>query len=473
MRFAWLLCLVAGAALADGETLYLRPVAECANDGDGTAYACAASGGAAGAWNTTTGFNDTTKLALTDTVGKIDPGDTLCISGTIIGQITFGEAESAGDLGSGTSGSRITIDGLCNSVQGTLDPTSANYAFYTEQSYIDVTDLNADGPTLLGNLLFFAADADKQNTVTRGSFTNCDVATGESCVHLVGDNFTIDAVRCDGAEQYCVLSNGTGNTIRNSHSYANGGGGSCFVLDGETDGATLQDNVCIKAAAGGACYEVNDQTPAASTAPTLQGNYCKATASGASRGYLIKGTANVYGGYTEDTNTAFEIDTGAGGQPGAVVVSGATSINAATQHVFIGSGWTDVHIYHSTFKTGGDGVDSDDTSSSTEYKNNIFKDLAVALDETTASSNVNEYNVFHGNTQDREVNGVPTAVDGTSITSDPTLDANNRIAAGSTAWDAGTAVTPWYGYKALCFGLIVNIGSTCAQSVIPQHRLSQ
>lgn len=62
-----------GSAAVD--TWYVRPSTECSNNGDGLSYACAASAGAAGA------FNSLTSVIWTATDG-VDDGDTLCISGT-------------------------------------------------------------------------------------------------------------------------------------------------------------------------------------------------------------------------------------------------------------------------------------------------------------------------------------------------------------------------------------------------------
>jgi hypothetical protein len=49
-RLLLALCLLGLPALADAKTMYTRNLDACANNGDGTAYACAASGGAVGAY---------------------------------------------------------------------------------------------------------------------------------------------------------------------------------------------------------------------------------------------------------------------------------------------------------------------------------------------------------------------------------------------------------------------------------------
>ena len=64
-----------GSAAAD--TFYVRPAADCANNGDGMAYACAASAGASGAWRTSAAVSYST------TTG-VDDGDTLKFCGSFV-----------------------------------------------------------------------------------------------------------------------------------------------------------------------------------------------------------------------------------------------------------------------------------------------------------------------------------------------------------------------------------------------------
>src|SRR5262249_52823681 len=99
-----LLLATASSVWANGETLYVRPTGACANNGDGTAYACAASGGAAGAY---IGFSNILTNA-SNAVGKVDPGDTLYICGS------HTEMWTVPNL-SGTDPLRITADGACPS----------------------------------------------------------------------------------------------------------------------------------------------------------------------------------------------------------------------------------------------------------------------------------------------------------------------------------------------------------------------
>lgn len=84
-----LLCLtfspapvLAATGSAAVDTWYLRPVGACANNGDGLAYDCAASGGATGA------FIGVANLIWTTTTG-IDDGDTLYICGTLEGDASL------------------------------------------------------------------------------------------------------------------------------------------------------------------------------------------------------------------------------------------------------------------------------------------------------------------------------------------------------------------------------------------------
>ncbi len=105
-----LLCLgLESVAWASGETLYVRPTGACANNGDGTAYGCAASGGAAGAY---IGFTNILTAA-TDTVAKVDPGDTLYVCGAHTLMWTI-------PTRSGTLGLEIIADGRCPSDAGSI-----------------------------------------------------------------------------------------------------------------------------------------------------------------------------------------------------------------------------------------------------------------------------------------------------------------------------------------------------------------
>jgi hypothetical protein len=72
-----------------GNTFYVRPVADCPVNGNGTAYACASQKGQTGAWNS---FSS---VLWGSAGGKVGPGDTLYICGTHDEQLVVGTNGSA------------------------------------------------------------------------------------------------------------------------------------------------------------------------------------------------------------------------------------------------------------------------------------------------------------------------------------------------------------------------------------------
>lgn len=119
-----LLCSVWGQAWgatgsAAADTFYVRPTADCANNGDGLSYGCAASGGAAGAWRGLASVVHTTTTGL-------DDGDTLKYCGNFVAadadtgtQMIF----HASTVTAASEGARITETGDCSADGGLSDAT--------------------------------------------------------------------------------------------------------------------------------------------------------------------------------------------------------------------------------------------------------------------------------------------------------------------------------------------------------------
>lgn len=110
---AVLLCLtIVPMRCAEAESLWWRPAAECSNNGNGTAYACANSGGGVGAFS---GASANVLWANSVTVGSVNYGDTLYICGLHPTGIAVGAI--------GTSGAQLIISGAavqCGGVQGEI-----------------------------------------------------------------------------------------------------------------------------------------------------------------------------------------------------------------------------------------------------------------------------------------------------------------------------------------------------------------
>lgn len=101
---ALLLLLMLATSQAWAATKYVRPSTDCALSGDGTAYACAASGGGVGAWRTftpsgiqTVGAGDTIKTCGNFTTADVDTA-TAMLQGTFTnaGVIVTGDCSAEG-----------------------------------------------------------------------------------------------------------------------------------------------------------------------------------------------------------------------------------------------------------------------------------------------------------------------------------------------------------------------------------------
>jgi hypothetical protein len=125
---AIIVCLgLESVAWANGETLYYRSATACTFNGDGTAYTCAASAGAAGAY-----LEPSTNIltAATNTVAKVDPGDTLYVCGAHTTMLTV-------PTRSGTLGLEIIVDGRCPGDPGSITVGSTAIAALAQTAASD------------------------------------------------------------------------------------------------------------------------------------------------------------------------------------------------------------------------------------------------------------------------------------------------------------------------------------------------
>ncbi len=140
LLFLALLLCTASSVWANGETLYVRPIGACANNGDGTTHGCAASAGAAGAY---IGFTNVLTNA-SNTVGQVDPGDTLYVCGAHTEVFAVPSRN-------GTSPLHIVLDGRCPTDAGSITVgDSAVAAIYQAGSsnYWDFQYLTLSGGTV-------------------------------------------------------------------------------------------------------------------------------------------------------------------------------------------------------------------------------------------------------------------------------------------------------------------------------------
>ena len=187
------LCLNVEAA-----TWYVRPAADCANNGDGTAYACAASGGAAGAWRT--------MANVAWGVSGVNTGDTLRACSSESSPFTTADYDGGGLAVLSVDQSGVTVDGDCSASGG------ETMAYMTGNGTRDYGVYCADTTTCPNqtwrNITVTSTDVRgfyiRNNLSTTG--TVLFIGSGLSCNSIVG---------AEGNTPQCVAGFGTGGTLTN------------------------------------------------------------------------------------------------------------------------------------------------------------------------------------------------------------------------------------------------------------------
>lgn len=252
--YLFLLFTVAFPSLswATAESLYVRPSATCTNNGDGTAYACADSPGAAGAWR---GFASVISNAIDETAGSLDPGDTLFACGSFLAADRDTPNYHFFFNVSGSYGKIVTLDGDCSAVGGsisaTLDgETTTLYGIGTDaHTYLTITHLTLTGFTARGLLLYNNATTDvmldKYLTLDRLTIKNIRGASA-ICSDSRGQHLTFTYVTVTGCGTDGIWHNGADLIVyhatisRISLDAANNGDG--IQLSGILNGALISDS---------------------------------------------------------------------------------------------------------------------------------------------------------------------------------------------------------------------------------------
>lgn len=211
---ALLLGLVAGNAWA--ETLYLRSSSVCPNNGDGTAYACASSPGAVGAWNSSANAN----VVWGAGAAKVSAGDTLYVCGDVTNFMIIPSI-------SGTAGNRWVISGACPGDPGFLQggPSNnfgidieQNKSYYTiedlrlgwakrDSLYMGVVDVGGADATDI-TIQRIEADGTNANSTTNVCHT---IYLSKSVGGLyVANNFLMQDIKVIGTSQSCASDNNDG-----------------------------------------------------------------------------------------------------------------------------------------------------------------------------------------------------------------------------------------------------------------------
>lgn len=246
------LCSVStGWAMGDQEVLYVRPVGACSFSGNGTAYGCAASTNAAGAF---IGLNKPLWSATDAQVGKIDPNDILYVCGTHDASNASFRLAPTTD-GNATDG-HIILDGACPNDPGVIDGKGAGvrlvqldtrHYFWTR----NLTIQNASGQDYAMSIYYGGSRIENRFMIV------------ENCRFL--NNATLSVIDFWGHELIV-----TGN-------YFDGAGSDVVHIEGGKN-VTYTDNICINFSQvdpNGDCLQFNSTMLSDTGTTLIQRNYCK------------------------------------------------------------------------------------------------------------------------------------------------------------------------------------------------------
>lgn len=461
------------------ETLYVRPTAACANNGDGTAYGCAASGGAPGAWR---GFASLLFSGTDETAGRIDPGDYVYVCGTFLAA----DVQQAGTMlnvaAMGVNTIRITYDGNCTSSGGlsvaTLDGenVTTNGLYTAQRTLFTFQNMVVQNYTSKGAFLYTnsVSDVPLDKQIILSNITISSIRGAAAiCLDARGKNITLTGLVISTCGSDGIWQNGTGFTVRNSQvsgiSIDAGNAGDGLQMSGEVDGALIEDNtIDMTQVDSKYCGLVQGTTDNGSI--IVQRNTC-----------LRLQTQTVGSGWRFDelTNLTFRANKTIGGQynvqanllaVGNYQIYGNTTQTPSERCINIGGVGAGIAAVYNNTCVGAVtwGIMVDNTGGATVTLRNNIVSGGGALCINKRAANTETHNVLYNCTNAVGNSDVPGTADGTDILSNPLLISSTdlRTAATSPARQAGA----WWGNSCTdvrgrpCFPGQIDIGAYQASS---------
>ena len=446
----WLVLLILLVpSWAWAETLYVRPAADCANSGDGSAYACAASGGAAGAWKSMSAV----VMNAADTAGQVDAGDTLKTCGSFVAADRDTANYHLFMTESGEAGNVITIDGDCSSDGGSSTSdwdgeTSTLYGIGThDETYITVKNLVLHDFTNRGALLYnhTTNDVTIDKHVTLTNLTIHDIrGSSDICIDGRGKNVTLTYLTIYNCGSDAIWHNGANLTVSyntiSQISVDAGNSGDGVQMSGTVDGAYIHHNsIDMSTVDSKYCGIFQGSTDNGSIRVT--NNTCVA----------LTNAVNGLGWRFDDlTGLDFSANYTTGGLYNANPNLIAASVYRIYGNVFLspsqrclsigGTGAGIAEVYHNTCKgaTTWGLMNSNTGGATVTFKNNLVSG-GGALCINKRAANVEQYNLLYNCTDAVGNSDVAGSADGTDIVSDPLLISSTdlRTTATSTARRAG------------------------------------
>lgn len=463
-----ILCLAWGQAWAAtgsaaADTWYVRPVAECTNNGDGLAYNCAAGAGQSGAFS---GFNNW----INTTTTGIDDGDTVRVCGSFVqadAETQFTNQAMMAIQASGTAGVPITFTGDCTAAGGaaratlTSDGTSGSLIRTYANTYITIAGtFDLSGAKDAGMTLYNSATGDvaiaKNIRVESGTtITNIHGGTQEVGITYSGTDgyigaVTIDDIGVDGIFEY---SGGrwTIDGPRITNISVDTTDGDCVQLQRVVNGDVVKNvycdktNVDSKQCVVASCFNAGSATCATGADQTqrvdITDNTCLMKSGGTlSIGIYSEGQAYIERNYiTNPATYGMTCDLNAGAycrfRSNIVVNAGTGCIDVSKT-----SAGPTADIYNNILVNCGTyGIDATDATATIKAHNNSITGTATNGIYRGASGTVDSHNNVFGPTTAYSDNGVAgvagtgdTAVDPGFVGGTmPTSAAGFRLTSGS------------------------------------------
>lgn len=418
-RLIWIVlllsaCGVWGDADAAQEILYVRDNAACTFNGNGSTPNCAASNGAAGAFN---GWFQVAFNATDETPNAVDPGDLVYICGAHTGGYFHGPTDASG-LGSGTSGNVVTVSFDCPGNPGSVTSDSATtvYGFGSYAKFLRIVNPVVTGGRETISISDSLADqtAVMNVTIVGGSSKNNTYAnTNSKCVSLRGRNIVVDGLTVDNCWNDGIWGIGKNNEVKNTRvSNVSVGpanlNGDCVQWSGEVDGVWMHDNYCDHRTVD-AKYCYISSGPSDNGFVRITNNVCvRNSTDTVGDGILIQSSPGliasnkITGGFfgarcqpdaAEQCDMIgnlllFQNNTGLGN-------GGLTTLGRYNNNTIIGTGAQT-------------GIEMQTNQAGTEARNNIFVNVGIGIKKFLAgNAPIDTHNLFY------QVSGNPLTVNGT------------------------------------------------------------
>ncbi len=450
LLFVVLTLLVPSFALATAETLYVRPPGSCTFNGDGTAYACATSTGARGAY---IGLNLILWNATDETAGRVDPGDMLYVCGThLISSASYRITPPV----SGTVANVITISGACPNDPGVLNGGNAsagirlvNLGSAGPIKYITISSLTFQNVPASNDYALFGHDngagglVDRYITISHNTFDKI----GSNGMWLWGSQWTVtnnrltnignDAIYIKGGKNSTV----TGNYMaRVSQTAALG---DCIQFDSATTVGTIgtgtvtvSNNICDKSTSPNVKYGILLGPVDGLTIVESNAIYCPLSTT------LSSGCNPIYINANGPAQTARIVVRKNFVSKGWRGITIAAANNTGFRHQLVGNvmqyagtfgAWLDantdnVDISNNTFRYNGQyGLYLGKVTTTHKVTNNIFANNVVGMFYLNSPGNGRTYNDWFGNTTNiMDVDGAKT-IDATDYTANPVFVSSTDV----------------------------------------------